>query len=351
MDILYGASAFRYHRTPPQVLALMPPVPQAEGDRCRFELRRHSLIRDVLSLPLHLLAIDKADRTPALYSSRHLQSGELPFGSVLETEHGIGVSSPAMTLFQLARSLSVTHVAMAMYEMCGSFAVFNLSKLPQELASQVDVATPLCASAWRNARGSDGKPSDLWNRPPLVELAELEQLAKDMKGQRGCRVFEQALGRVTGIVASPFEAQLSLLLATPRSAGGEGLKSFSNNARIALSGKATRLAGRYSCYADLLFEETGDKKPLIVECQGRLVHGGADASLSDSDRATALQQMGYNVMLLTYQQIADTKNFDIVRRMLFEEIGLRYREKTERQLDAQLELRRELFVDWSTLGR
>lgn len=52
--------------------------------------------------------------------------------------------------------------------------------------------------------------------------------------------------------------------------------------------------------------------------------------MSDSDRATALQQMGFNVMLLTYQQIADEKNFEIVKRMLFEEIGLEYREKTER---------------------
>ncbi len=73
--------------------------------------------------------------------------------------------------------------------------------------------------------------------------------------------------------------------------------------------------------------------------------------MSDSDRATALQQMGFNVMLLTYQQIADEKNFEIVKRMLFEEIGLEYREKTERQLDAQRSLRRELFIDWNTLGR
>lgn len=73
--------------------------------------------------------------------------------------------------------------------------------------------------------------------------------------------------------------------------------------------------------------------------------------MSDSDRTTALQQMGFNVMLLTYQQIADEKNFEIVKRMLFEEIGLEYREKTERQLDAQRSLRRELFIDWNTLGR
>lgn len=138
--------------------------------------------------------------------------------------------------------------------------------------------------------------------------------------------------RVTGVVASPFEAQLSLLLATPRVAGGEGLRSFSSNARIVLSGKAARLAGRYNCYADFLFEETGDKKPLVVECQGRLVHSGADAAMSDSDRATALQQMGFNVMLLTYQQIADEKNFEIVKRMLFEEIGLEHREKTDASL-------------------
>lgn len=62
------------------------------------------------------------------------------------------------------------------------------------------------------------------------------------------------------------------------------------------------------------------------------MHSGADAAMSDSDRATALQQMGFNVMLLTYQQIADEKNFEIVKRMLFEEIGLEYREKTDASL-------------------
>lgn len=349
-DVLYGISAFRYHRVPPQVLALMPPFPRFEDDRCRFNLCRHLLVSNVLGLPVHMMMRSREEHSPAVQVKRHLQSGELPFGHIAMTELGVSVPSPALTLFQLASSLSVTHLAMAMYEMCGTFSVFRLSSLPQELASQVDLDKSLYGGGWRNVRRHDGKPTDLWSRPPLIELTELEQLAIAMQGRRGCRVFSKALKCVTGVVASPFEAQLSLLLATPRCDGGEGVQAFSNNTRIKLNGRAERLAGRRLCYADILFEMTDSNKPLIVECQGKIVHGDFDAAMSDSDRTTALQQMGFNVILLTYSQIANVKNFDIVKRLIFEEAGIVYREKTQRQLAAQGELRRELFIDWNTLG-
>lgn len=349
-DTLYGISAFRYYRVPPRVLAMLPPLPQRELDTRRARFKSHVLVSEMLGAPVHLLIRHRKEHAQPSCVIKHLQSTELPLGHFGETPFGIVLPSPEMTLLQMAQSLSPVHLAMAMYEMCGTFSVFRPTKLVEEIIAQADAGRLIGENAWERVPSDEGRSSDLWRRPPLTELASLHSFAKAIGGHRGSRTFLEALGYVTGITASPFEAQLSLLLAVSRCKGGEGVTSFANNVRIALSGKASRIANRSCCYADLLFEKAGPNKPLVVECQGKIVHNNRGSALSDSDRATALQQMGFNVLLLTYPQIANEKNFEIVKRLIFKEAGLRYREKSLRQLDAQRDLRRELFIDWNSIG-
>lgn len=348
-DILYGISAFRYHRTPPRARALLPRVLMPSEDSCRSSFRKHPLFAEITGFPVHLMVGSRANRTNAVSVAAHLMTGPLPFGSVAETELGIFVSSPMLTLFQLAQTLSEVQLVMAMYEFCGTFTVFKPTARIGELLDSSALALKL-VDGWERVHGSDGRPSDLWKRPPLVEIEELRKFAFEMRSKRNGLKFLKAAELVTGIVASPFEAQLSMLLAAPRRMGGEGLSSFSNNARILLSSRARRLAGKTSCYADLLFEGHDGQSPVIVECQGRVVHGPIDAVMSDSDRTTALQEMGYDVVLVTYGQILDSKCFDTLRRLLFRKLGLLYVDKTRGQVAAESELRRNLFIDWSTLG-
>lgn len=350
-DILCNISAFRFHRLPPVVKAAFPEVPSIDEDRRRHLLRNHPLVHELGDLPIHLLATDRAHRTSGELTRHHLITNDIPLGHIQDTDLGIKVVSPELALFQLAQSISELHLLMAMYEVCGTFSVYAPST-QVEKALEGDATQHLSKRhGWRRVYDGKGRATSLWSRPPLIEIEDLRSFAKAMAGNRGCRSFERAANSIAGVVASPFEAQLAILLSYPRGKGGEGLSGFGTNVRIPLAAKARRLAGRNACYADVLFEKTGENEPLIIECQGKAVHDNRDAIISDSDRLTALQQMGYDALLLTYSQIADPKNFTIVRNIIFNKLGLKYRDKSPRQSAAEQELRRNLFIDWETLGQ
>lgn len=349
-ETLCDISAFNLHRTPPQVLALMPTVPAAQTDKTGSRLKRHPLVQHVVGPTIHLMVTDRRKRSSAKCIQSHLASTELPFGCVQTTDLGINVTSPLFTLLQLAQHLSEEHLAMAMYEFCGTFSVFKPSTEIEDLLASAQQAGTLPANSWRRVTGQDGKPTSLWQRSPLISLDELRQFAVATKGMRGNRRFAKAAKTVTGATASPFEAQTSILLAQSRRKGGEGFPAFTNNQRIALSPAASMLANRSTCYADLLFEQHKGKKPLIIECQGRIAHDNTASAVSDANRTVALQHMGYEVVLLSYEQIALADRFDAVKRLLASHLGITYRRKTKNLCKREHDLRRNIFINWETLA-
>ena len=329
---------------------LCPPLPSLEPGRKRQDLRSHPLASEVLGAPLHVLSRSKSSRPRSASLHPHLLTGDIPFGAIQTTPLGVDATSPLLTLFHMARHIPETHLIMALYEFCGWFTVFKPTPRIEALLREADRSSLTDSSfGWRRAKNAAGTPSDLWQRPPLIDLDELADFAETMSGKRGGAAFLRAAQQVTGITASPFEAQASMLLSLPRSRGGEGLRGLVNNQRIALSREATRLSGKTTCYADILFEG-GSSAPLIVECQGKSAHANAAAVMSDSDRTTALQHMGYDVILLTYSQIAQQSQFRIVKKLIASKLGISLRDKTPRLEKAETELRRDLFIDWNTLG-
>lgn len=347
-DVLCDISAFRYYRTPPQVLALCPPAPKFETDRQRYSLKSHPLVKESIGVPIHLFAKSRQARTGAKGIRFHFLERELPFGSIRSTPLDIGVVSPLLTLFQMGMHIPETHLVMAMYEFCGWFSIFKPSQNLEDLLEQHFMALDARSFSWRRSADDKGHATDLWQRPPLVEIDELHAFADAMRNTRGGATFYRASQQVTGITASPFEVQTSMLLSLPRKNGGEGFANLQNNQPIKLSKAAFVLSGRKSCYADILFEN--NNKSLIIECQGASVHGNATSSILDSNRTTALQQMGYDVLLLSYAQIARQSNFDIVRKMIASKLNLKYRQKSDLSAKRERELRRDLFIDWNTLG-
>ena len=237
-----------------------------------------------------------------------------------------------------------------MYEFCGTFSVFKPSTEIEDLLATAQQAGTLPANSWRRVTGQDGKPTSLWQRSPLISLDELRQFAVATKGMRGNRRFAKAAKTVTGATASPFEAQTSILLTQSRRKGGEGFPAFTNNQRIALSPAASMLANRITCYADLLFDQHKGKKPLIIECQGRIAHDNTASAVSDANRTVALQHMGYEVVLLSYEQIALADRFDAVKRLLASHLGITYRRKTKNLRKREHDLRRNIFINWETLA-
>lgn len=351
-EIFCDISAFRIHRTPPQVLMLCPRFPLAQADPKRRIFKNHVVSKEIAGLPIHLLATSRRSRIANTCAVSHLATHELPFGCIQDTDLGIRLTSPLYTLFQLAHHMQEDQLLLAMYEFCGTFSVFKPTPVVEQLLDDIenDISLPR-DFGWTRVVNQRGQKTDLWKRAPLVDIAELQRFACDMKSERGGRRFERAARRVTGITASPFEVQASILFSTPRDKGGEGFPRFVNNEEIPLSREARRIFGKTRCYADLLFETPNDLNALIVECQGKMVHDNWQSNLSDSNRTVALQQMGFSVMPLTYKQIADRHNFDAVRKVVAKQLGIRYKRKSETAIQKEIDLRRNIFIDWSTLGQ
>lgn len=349
-DVLCDISAFRYYRTPPQVIALCPPLPNRGSDPLRHALKTHPFTQEISGLPIHLLARTIHARTNATSIKSHLLTGELPFGLIEETPLDVEVSSPLLTLFQMGRRIPEAHLIMAMYEFCGWFTVFKPSVTIESLLNAHTSELEAISSRWRRVHDVGGQPTDLWQRPPLIEIDELQRFANVMREARGGRIFWQAAQYVTGITASPFEVQASMLLGLPRQKGGEGFPQLQNNQRIKLSKAARTISGQANCYADITLEGKRGARPLVIECQGRSVHSGEISSISDSNRSTALQQMGYDILLLSYTQISNQRNFDIIRKMIAMKLGVRYRQKGSLLVKRENALRKDLFIDWNLLG-
>ena len=346
-ETLCDISAFRLYRTPPQLLAQFPMLPEPEIDKTRSKLRKHPITKHIIGPIAHLMVTERRQRSSAKHIQSHLASTELPFGCVRASNLGVNITSPLFTLLQLAQHLPEEELIMAMYEFCGSFTVFKPSPEAESMLANLQETVP---ESWRRVRGKNGVATNLWQREPLITTEELHAFAAATKGMRGNRRFAKAAKNVTGSAASPFEAQISILLTRSRRKGGEGFPCFTNNKRIALNPKAQMLSNRSTCYADIFFEGHGGKIPLIIECQGRIAHDDTDSAVSDGNRVVALQHMGYEVMLLSYEQIAQSDRFEVVKRLIARYLGIKYRRKTKGLQRLEHDLRRKLFIDWSAIA-
>ena len=349
--ILSNISAFRFHRIPPQVLALCPPVPDEDCDRQRLLLRQDLLVNHALGFPLHALVSNRKERTNPALIEHHLWSSSLPPKAIWETDYGVQLASPLFTLLTVAPYVSETQLLMMSYEMCGTFAVFKPSDLIEKALKDAYGSHQMPTDyGWKRSSNQKGEATNLWQRSPLIQLNELLDFAESNRGLRGGKKLLNAAKRVSGVTASPFEAQASILLGLSRRLGGEGLSCFENNYEVVLDQKAKKIVDKEKVYADLHFVSADGNRSVIVECQGATEHGKVDAGIRDADRATALQTMGYDVIMLTFKKISDKESFHTVAEMLSNKLGYPYRAKTEAMKARESDLRRELLIDWATLG-
>lgn len=351
MDLtLCGTSVFNYYRVPPQILGLYPPLQNTFEDSNHRKLASSELVCNLLHSPLHrIVSSNEQSGSTKLYRS-HSMTNDLPFGSVRDTDNGFRVTSPQATLLTMASGISQVHLLMAVYEMTGAFAVFNPPAHAEHLLEQA-IAQQFIRprEGWQRVVNVDGHGTSLWKRRPLTTPEELKIFCQQVDGFHGVKKLRWAAEHVTGEAASPFEVQASMLLSLPRAAGGEGL-DIKNNQRIPLSPAARNICRQDTCYADILIEGSGNNAGVIIECQGRSVHASEAASISDSNRTTALASMGYEVILLTHEQITNPHAFQAVLDIIARKTGIKRRPKTERQIKAESTLRSELFIDWATLG-
>lgn len=350
-DLLCDISAFRYWRLPPQVLALCPPLPRPEEDRLRYDLVHNPTAAVALSFPLYTLVRTRNKRTCPASIRQRLFLGELPRESVLETEHGFLVTSPLLTAFVMSRHLTDLQLLFVLAELCGLFAVCALpAALEAELSRAIDLGAIPKSMGWARCPSEDGTASDMWRREALVLGEDLDRFCSDVCGMRYGKRFIAVSHLVPLGAASPFEVEAYLLLGLPRSLGGEGFCGIELNVEVTLSTSARAIVRKSRVYIDLLLSSPDGERQVAIECQGKGSHGRAGDGLRDADRMTALQAMGYDVLLLTHGQISDEDRFRAIVKAVCRMLDVEYRDKSSEEQGAEALLRSELFVDWSKLG-
>ncbi len=348
-DTLCHISAFRFYRIPPQVLPYLPPIPIEQADQNRVSLLSSLAVTDCIGNPRFLIS-DSRNHTGARRIKHHQWRGHLPAEAIIESDLGVQVTSPLFTLLQLAGSVDDIELLMALYEICGSFAIFKPSSRIEALLAQASSHRALGTQGWTRVTDSRGTPSPLWMRPPLIELDELQRFLELTEGAWGHKRLARAASYLTGIVASPLEAQLSMLLGLPRCRGGEGLRRIETNVDMPLSRTARKLHPKNKVIIDAYLTSTDGSRALALECQGRAVHGMGGVSDGDANRATALQSMGIEVLLVTSEQLSQKDRYDALVRTIFAKLGMKQRPKTAAQKRAEVDLRRKIFGDWGSFG-
>lgn len=270
---------------------------------------------------------------------------------MLETEHGFLVTSPLQTAFIMSRHLTDLQLLLVLAEMCGLFAVCALpAALEAELSRAIDSGAISTMLGWVRCPSEGGAASNLWRRDALVLDGDLDRFCSDVCGMRYGNRFMAVSHLVPLGAASPFEVEAYLLLGLPRALGGEGFCGIELNVKVMLSTSARAIVGKTRVYIDLLLSSPDGRRQVAIECQGKASHGRAGDGLRDADRMTALQAMGYDVLLLTHGQISDEDRFRAIVKAVCRMLDVEYRDKSSDEQRAEALLRSELFVDWTKLG-
>ena len=269
----------------------------------------------------------------------------------LETEHGFLVTSPLLTTFIMSRHLTDLQLLLVLAEMCGLFAVCALpAALEAELSRAIDSGAISTTFGWVRCPSEDGIASNLWRRDALVLGGDLDRFCSDVCGMRCGNRFMAVSQLVPLGAASPFEVEAYLLLGLPRALGGEGFCGIELNVEVMLNTSARAIVEKSRVYIDLLLSSPDGRRQVAIECQGKASHGRAGDGLRDADRMTALQAMGYDVLLLTHRQISDEDRFRAIVKAICRMLDAEYRDKSSDEQRAETLLRSELFVDWTKLG-
>ena len=381
-EIVCANTAFRYWRCPPQVRDLYPRLPSSE-DGWRA-LAQSPFVVDVLKAPI----ITAASTRSNLHSNirRTMRWSEAFIGKVsIDTEMGFSVADPLNTLFTMTRNISQTDLVLAMYEFCGWFSVFKPSTAVDLALEQANAAEPHSCTdklfeldetqdetPWKRvyARASKseakkdqskqtncdsedtdkGKGTSLWMRKPLIEIEELRRFATEVKSEMWGSQFYEAAQQVIGIAASPLEVAGIMLLSRPRRFGGAGFNNIYVNDLTPLSILAQQIAGQKICYGDIVIVNPMTMKAVILELQGEVIHGSGAVLDHDATRMTALQSMGYDVLLVTHDMLNDHNQLDTIIRSVCNRLELSYKPKTEAMRRAETRLRANVLCNWFEIG-
>ena len=229
----------------------------------------------VLSRPLHGLTSVKHKRTnePAV---RHVAYQELPFGSVCSISPEQRITSPELTIIQIAPLLSFTELVCIICEFCGLFTI------------------------------NESLENPLIKRAPLTSVAKIAAFCQRAKGLTGVAKAAKATKYAHDRSRSPMETATILLFTLPQQRGGYSLSGARLNRKITLSPKARKMAGIDRLEPDIAWP----KAKIIVEYDSKAFHNQEARISNDARRKNAFTTSGFQVITLTSSQLNSKTEMD-----------------------------------------
>lgn len=388
MVIICGKSAWEYYCTPPIVrdaglpfkLAISQPPFGLGIPRSILKLRANAceasqlvsgrLLFDLkgIRLPIDVYVTQGSRMQANKIVTPHRLPRYLPKDELVKLGNDLYITSPRLTLLNLASQFSWQKLSLLMLEACGLFAIFHgthrSNRVLKEIAPDWKPSALMSyhgpsiaeycnengqpffnsqnvgpSEAWSPCPDRFGKLTELWKRPPLCTSEELKQIVDGAKGAHGRPTARKAASQIENGSGSPLEARLFLLLCSSASCGGENWERPSLNRRVLFTKEAQALSSQSHCACDFLWVD----KKTAIEAKGKAYHADVGGFEIENGRRAALEFMGYTVFDITYSQMANLNRFNTMVKTFSKHLGFSLRDRTPTFLKRREELHRELF--------
>lgn len=258
--------------------------------------------------PVHYLVGGGGRHRTDRFSPHSLKAG-VPARSVHRLFRGIHCATPEFAFVQeCARQGSFLSALLLAWEMCGTYKTKRTS--------------------WSGG----------YDVPPLASAKSIRDFVESNPSLAGCRIARQTLPYLRDGSASERETAAALLLGLPARYGGYALGLPCMNFRVDATAEAGAIAGRSFFRCDLCWPEA----KLDVEYQSREVHEGEESRISDSRRANALENMGWNVLSVTNKELEDPRAMDGIANTVRRRLRVRSAEYAGGIAEKRRDLRRAL---------
>ena len=265
----------------------------------------------IKTAPVHTSVGNSAHRSRQPDVISHLITGPLPAGSFERLKGDFWVASPELCFCQMANKLTFAEEVRLGYELCARFQRNDFTE-------------------------------DLDAREPLSSEVALRSYTRRCTGMPGHRAATHAAQYVTEHAESPMEIAVAMLLTLPRHYGGYGLPHAVLNPELLVSRRSDKRV-KHTYRPDLAWPE----QRLIVEYDSNLHHQMKADVIADAQRRNALQDAGWRVVALTWDQVRHPQLMDEAAAQLAHALGIRLPKTTLEQDFRRKELRTSVF-SWAT---
>ena len=268
----------------------------------------------------------------------HLLSGDLPDGSFWSVGGDVLVTSPALTLLMLSRTIARSSMG-TLPPWCAGL-VENLGALGKKVAL-AELASELCGiySIAPNGRG------ELERHAPFISLASMRTYLMALTNRKSASLAHAALRAASPLSASPRETQLYLVMTSPWPFG-YGLPLPNTNCPITLKGQS--LDSDEDCrtvrFSDYFWKRKvlrngRVRRPLVLEYDSDEFHtasaGLTDRQLADqAERRDRIESQGNGFIRITTEHTRNFSSFDDKMHQLSRLLRIDLPERSPDELEA-----------------